>query len=148
MYDLWVFLHLAGVLGFLAAHGASGAAGLRLRRERNPERVRALLDLSASTRRFGFGSLALLLLGGVAAGVDGGWWGQGWITAALLLLALLVAAALPLAVPYYRAVRQAAAAGARERLDELLGSARPLLLAVVETGGILVILWLMVAKPF
>ncbi len=170
MYHLWVFVHIAGAIGFLAAHGASAAVALRLRHERAPERVRALLDLSASTRPFMYGSLAVLLVGGIVAGFLGHWWRQGWISAALVLLVVLLVAAGPLAVPYYRRVRQAVAVpaggpaepdpqavpvggpadpGAREQeLADLLDSTRPVVIAVVEVAGVLGILWLMVAKPF
>ena len=50
MLTFWVFIHLVGVLGFLAAHGTSTAVALRLRRQRDREQVRALLDLSRSMR--------------------------------------------------------------------------------------------------
>jgi hypothetical protein len=46
--NAWLYVHLAGVFGFLAAHGVSAGVGLKLRRERDPVRARALLDLSAS----------------------------------------------------------------------------------------------------
>ena len=49
MTDGWLFAHLAGVFGFLVAHGVSAGVGLRLRKERDPVRARALLDLSASS---------------------------------------------------------------------------------------------------
>jgi len=49
MYPWFVYLHILGIFGFLLAHGASAAAAFALRRERNLERVRVLLDLSTST---------------------------------------------------------------------------------------------------
>jgi hypothetical protein len=144
----WLFVHLAGVLGFLAGHGVSAAVGLKLRTERQRERVRALLDLSAGARGFTYGSLAVLLVGGVAAGVTGHWWGQGWIWAAVGLLVGLVVATFPIAVPYYRRVRGAVDAASDNELDALLGSPRSVVLAVLGTGVLLAILWLMVFKPF
>ena len=41
-----VFIHVAGVLGFLTAHGVSAGVALRLRGERDPAAVRTLVDLS------------------------------------------------------------------------------------------------------
>lgn len=148
MYDAWLFVHLAGVLGFLAGHGVSAAVGLRLRSERERDRVRALLDLSAGARGFTYGSLLVLLGGGIVAGSLGHWWSRGWIWAALGLLAGLTVATIPIAVPYYRRVRTSVAEASDAELDALLGSGRPIALAVLGTAVILTILWLMVFKPF
>ncbi len=46
MYDAVKFLHVLGVFAFLMAHGASASMLFRLRRERDPEKIRTLLDLS------------------------------------------------------------------------------------------------------
>ncbi len=151
MYVWWKFVHVVGVLGFLAAHGATAAVALRLRKEREPARVRALLDLSRSTRSWMYVSLVVLLTGGVVTGFKGHFWGQGWIWAGLGTLIALMVAAFPLAVPYYVRVRKAVTPDAktsRAELERLLLSSRPLVIAGVETAGLLVIVWLMVLKPF
>ncbi|MBI3647434.1 MAG: DUF2269 family protein [Actinobacteria bacterium] len=151
MYLDWKFLHIVGGLGFLAAHGATAAVAVRLRKEREPDRIRALLDLSRSTRPWMHASLLVLLVAGVVMGFQGHYWGAGWIWTALILLVLLLAAAFPLAVPYYVRVRRAVAPGGElppGELDRLLSSSRPIVIAVVETVGILVIVYLMVLKPF
>jgi hypothetical protein len=49
MYNWLVFLHVVSALGFMMAHGVSVSVAFALRRERHPERVRALLGLSADT---------------------------------------------------------------------------------------------------
>ena len=150
-YGWWKFVHLLGAFGFLAAHGATAAVAMRLRTERAPDRVRALLDLSRSTRPWMYWSLLVLLVAGVVDGFLGHYWGAAWIWAALILLLLLIVAAFPLAVPYYVRVRRAVAPGAEmepDELDALLRSSRPIVIAVVETLGIMVVVWLMVLKPF
>jgi len=68
LYNWWVFIHIVGVLGFVLAHGVSTWVALAVRREREPERLRTLLDLSASAAMAFYVSTFLLLLGGVAAG--------------------------------------------------------------------------------
>lgn len=152
---VWKLVHILGALGFLAAHGATVAVAFRLRAERDPARVRALLDLSRATRPWTWGSLVVLLVGGVVGGftpgAPGSWWSEGWIWAALILLAALVLAAIPLAVPFYARVRRAVAEGSEaptEDLGRLLGSSRPVAIAATETAGIVAIVWLMVFKPF
>ena len=151
MYLWWKLLHILGALGFVGAHGATAGVALQLRRERDPVRVRALLDLSRSTRSWMYVSLIVLLGGGIVTGFQGHFWGRGWIWASLGLLLLLLVAAFPLAVPYYLRVRRAVAPGQEvtsSELETLLTSRRPIVIAVVETVGILVIVWLMVLKPF
>jgi len=148
VYRDWVFLHLAGVLAFLAAHGVSAAVGLRVRRERDRQRIRALLELSAGTRMLSNVSLLVLLAGGIGAGVSGQWFGKGWIWAALGLLVALTAATVPVAVPYYRRVRRALDDATDEEVAELLDSPRPVILAWLGSAVLLAILWLMVFKPF
>lgn len=150
MYLFWKFVHVIGVLGFLAAHGATAAVGFRLRSERDPARIRALLDLSKSTRTLMYVSLLVLVAGGIETGFALHAWGQGWIWWGIGLLVLLLVAAFPLAVPYYLRVRRAVEEGSQARPQELatlLRSPRPIVIAVVETAGIMVIVWLMVYKP-
>ena len=148
MYRDWVFLHLAGVLAFLAAHGVSAAVGLRVRAERDRQRIRALLELSAGTLLLSNVALLVLLAGGIGAGVTGHWFGQGWIWAALGLLVVLTATTIPVAVPYYRLVRRALDEATDEEVAELLDSPRPVILAWLGSAVLLLILWLMVFKPF
>lgn len=149
-WKLWKLLHLIGAFGFVAAHGATAAVALKLRRERAPERVRALLDLSRSTRGFMYLSLVVLLVGGIANGFVLHVWDRGWIWAAIVLLVLLIVVAFPLAVPYYAAIRRAVSPqepAGEERLGALLASRRPLVVMWIETVGIVLIVWLMVFKP-
>jgi len=151
MYTWWRFLHVLGALGFLAAHGATAAVAMRLRKERDPAKIRALLGLSSSTRPWMYVSLLLLIAAGVIAGFQGHWWDEGWVWTALILLVVLLVAAVPLAVPYYVRVRRAVAEDSDtspEELEALLLSPRPIVIAVVETAGLVVIVWLMVLKPF
>ncbi|HEX9377581.1 MAG TPA: DUF2269 family protein [Actinomycetota bacterium] len=90
----------------------------------------------------------VLLAGGIGAGVTGHWFGQGWIWAALGLLAVLTATTIPVAVPYYRLVRRALDEATDEEVAELLDSPRPVILAWLGSAVLLLILWLMVFKPF
>ena len=79
MYPWIVFLHVAGGFGFMLAHGASASVAFALRRERNLERLRALLDLSSGSFNVMYLSLLVLLAAGIVAGFMQKWWGQGWI---------------------------------------------------------------------
>jgi uncharacterized membrane protein len=155
MYTWMVFVHLVGVFGFLLAHGVSAGVAWRLRTERDPAALRTLLALSASMRGLMYGSLALLLVGGIAAGLVGHWWGQVWIWASAALLILVAGAALFLALTYFRRLRHTLCEHERApnsgtttgSLHTLLASPAPLLLSIVGLAGLLAILWLMVFKP-
>lgn len=150
VYLLLRLLHLLGAFLFVAAHGATATVTFEIRKERDPGRIRTLLDLSRATRKLMYVSFLLLVGAGVALGFVGGWWWAGWIWTSLVLFALLFVAAFPLAVPYFRAIRRELE---RDPVDEaalgrLLASPRGVVLAWVETLGLGVILWLMVYKPF
>lgn len=156
------FLHVAGAFIFLLAHGASANASLQLKRERNPDRIRALLDMSIqSFAGMGVG-LVLLLITGIIGGFIGNYWGRGWIWAAIILLIALIGGMSGFGSAYYTKVRSAVGVPAYKRSDQqpldttqseaeiaaLLNNNRGILLTVMGLGGILIILWLMMFKPF
>jgi plastocyanin len=154
MYDWWVFVHLAGVFGFLIAHGVSVGVLFRLRTERDPSRVAGLLEFSGSSVRLFYVSMLVLLVGGVAAGIQGRLFDQGWIWGAIVILVLTSVAMVNMARPYYRRVglvARAMAGGSEavtpEQFDEILRSRRPMSVAVVGFVGLAAILYLMVLKP-
>jgi MFS family permease len=163
VYRFWVFLHVAGVFGFLLAHGSSAVVAFQLRKERELPRVAALLDLSSASLGLLYGSLLLLLASGIVAGFLGHWWGQAWIWTAIGVLLALMVAMYVLASPYFNGVREAVGVqtydqrrkdieagppASPERIEEILRSSRPLVVAVIGVVGLLIILWLMMFKPF
>jgi hypothetical protein len=160
VYDAWVYAHLAGVFGFLIAHGVSAGVGLRLRRERDAARARALLDLSSASLNLANVSFVVLLAGAIGTTTKGHLWGEGWVWAAIGVLAVLLALVPALVVPYYKKVRRVVGApGARGRapagepgtaaeIAAVLGSPMPLVIAWTGAAALTVLLWLMVYKPF
>jgi plastocyanin len=154
VYEWWVFVHLAGVFGLLVSHGVSIAVTFRLRAERDPVRAVTLLEISSSTISAFYLSLAVLLLGGIVAAFDGGWWGYGWIWASLATLAAIFVAMYALARPYYHRIRFVATAMAEgshavtpEQFEKLLKAPQPLSIAGIGFAGLAVILYLMLFKP-
>lgn len=165
VYPWLVFLHVLGVFGFLLAHGASAIVTFRVRRERDLARVGALLDLSRSGNVVANICLLVFLLAGIIAGFMGNWWGQGWIWAALGLLIALAVVMFALGSGPLERVRdllkarersseagdaaEAAAEGATEKqVAALLDATHPVLITVLGGGVLVVILWLMMFKPF
>jgi hypothetical protein len=162
MYRWIVFLHIAAIFGFLLSHGSSAAVAFALHRERNPERLRALLDLSSSTLSVFYLALLVLLVAGIVAGFMGHWWGRGWIWLSLGVLFAMVAGMWTIGSQHAHRVRKALGMGymegmkfhqgvepaTAEALDALLARGQPVLLAAIGYGGALVVAGLMWFKPF
>jgi len=161
-YPWIVLLHVVGAFGFVMAHGASVFAAFRIRSEREPARVAALLDMSSFSLGVMYTSLLLLLVGGIWAAFAGGWWGELWIWLAIGVLVLVIGAMYPMGSQHYANVRRAVGIKpytdpkdapppvplSGPELEAVLSSNRPFALAAVGGIGLLVIIWLMVVKPF
>ena len=164
MYQWLVFAHILGVFGFLLAHGTAAAVTFALRRQREVERVRVLLDLSGGVTMVANVSLLVLLAAGITAGFMGNWWGQGWIWASLGLFILIGVTMTLLGSRPLNRIRQLVHAGnpsrsetishssldtsAEKQLAVLLAATHSWLLTVIGGGGLALILWLMMFKPF
>jgi hypothetical protein len=162
MYPWIVLLHVAGAFLFVISHGASAWAVIALRRETDPGRIRALADLSSASLTVMYVGLLLLLVGGVWAGIAGDWFRFGWIWAALALFVAVSVGMYAIATPYFKRLRialgQRVMGMPKDAPDPLplvdgeiaaVAAAAPAsLLVTVGVGGLLVILWLMVVKPF
>ena len=162
LYPWVVFVHVAAAFLFVMGHGASMWVSDQIRRERDPARIRALLELSSRSLGLVYGSLLALLIAGVAAGIMGNHFGRGWIWAAIVVLVAIMALMYWLATQYYARVREAV--GIRsygypkdapdptpvsaEELAALVDTRRPDVIGLVGIIGLLVLLWLMMFKPF
>jgi hypothetical protein len=158
-----IYIHIVGVFLFLLAHGVSAAVVLRLRRERDPAAVRTLVDLSA--RSIGVMSIgaAIWFFSGILLGFSGNYWGTGryWLWASLAVAVVVVGLMTPMGRLYLNRVRLALGIDPRgpvgqpisttvdaAALDAAITSGRPLLLVGIGFGGIMVLAWLMMFKPF
>jgi uncharacterized membrane protein len=148
VYAFWLFVHLGGLLLFVAGHGISAATGLRLRREREPARMSALLDASASARGATYAGMLLLAVGGFADATIGHFWSTGWVWTSIAVFLGMSAVLVVLAIPYYRRLRAAVAAADRDEIERLSASPVPVAILAIGVGGLAFILWLMVVKPF
>jgi hypothetical protein len=156
MYPWLVFLHVAGALGFMFGHGVTSVVTILMRQEKDPERVKTYLRLARNTLVLGISyvSMALLLITGIWAGFNGGWWRSWWIWISLALLVVIILCMGFLGRSYFD--RVSAALGiepvgepvSQEELEATLAKSPAVVLVVVGLGGIAVILWLMMFKPF
>jgi hypothetical protein len=155
VYEWLVLAHILGVLGFVFSHGVSAAMSLRLRHERNTDRIRVMLQISSSSLAVFYVSILLLLGGGIWAGFNGHWWDQGWIWVALgVLLANMI---FMYAVParYYKKIREVmtieesgSSAVGPDQIEAMLQSNLPMVVTAVGLASIGFIAYLMVIKPF
>ena len=130
-----VFIHVAGVIVFLVAHGVSVGVVLRLRAERDPAAVRTLVELSrGSIMAMSMGAL-IWLVAGIVAGFTGkggaGWWTTGsyWIWVSLVLAIVIIGLMTPMGRIYLNRIRVAVGRGrqdgrGRTRLPGRSGGAR------------------------
>jgi MFS family permease len=157
-----VVAHVLGAFLFIAAHGVSMGAVLKLRGEHDRGRATALLQLSQDAIGIMYLGLALLLAGGIAAGFTGDRWGELWLWVAIGVLLAIAVAMYAMGTAFYGRLRAAlnipAADGkvreskeaplSEAQVDAMLDSSRPYVLALIGGIGLAIIVWLMVAKPF
>jgi hypothetical protein len=157
LYPFIVFVHAGAFLVWFFVHGAAVGVAFALKGESDPARVRALHDMSK--RSVGAPTTVIFLVGlvaGIVAAFAGGHWDQLWIWASLVTLIVIAGLMTPLGSMKLRRIGAAAGIPAKdgtvtEDVDEmrrLIDAWNPVPLAAVGFGGFLVILWLMLAKPF
>jgi len=162
-YIGWIiFLHVLGAFMFVAGHGVSMFVVYQVRHESDRTRLAALLDLSGRSLGAALIGLLLLFVSGIIAGIVLGSWGRTWLWVALVLFIVIALVMTPVGSNYLWNIR--AALGQRPRnakpndpdpvpatdaeLAALRANRRPELLLLLGAGGFVVILWLMMFKPF
>lgn len=162
MHTWLVYIHVLGGFIFMLAHGASAAVVFRIRHETSVDSIRSLLNISANTFPLMYVSLLVLLAAGIAAGFSGKYWDQIWIWLAIGLLLLMVVAMSLTANRPFTAARKSAGLPFFEGMkqqepveplsdDEIFEIAKrisPWPTLIIGIGGLLIILWLMIFKPF
>ncbi|MFC2064513.1 hypothetical protein ACFLXB_05410 [Chloroflexota bacterium] len=162
MYQWILLIHILGAFVFAFFHGASTKVIFRLRRESDPDRMAALLDLSSDHLGLMYISLLVMLAGGIGVGYFGDWFLSIWIWLSLALLVVIVAAMYYMATKPLNRVRitlglphngknDPRAAGETANPEEIAASIKmlkPWLMTAIGYGGLLLILVLMVLKPF
>lgn len=162
MYRYIVYLHILGALGFMIAHGASASMAFRLRKEKDMGRIRAMLDLSGFPTMIMYISLLVLLVAGIVLGFMGRWWNRGWIWTSIGLFLTIAILMGVLGQRHYHGLRKlvglpyiegskehpATEPASQGEIEAKINESRPIFLSMVGFGGIAIILWLMMFKPF
>lgn len=159
MYNWVVFIHVASVLAFMLAHGVHVTAMWAMRREPDPERMLTFFnDLPKTTGLRAL--LGVVVLSGAIAGFMGSWWSRGWMWTSLAVLAFIAVAMWRFGGEFYGQVEEAATSaldartadpsnpGPQAAYDAARRSWATVGMSVIGFGGLAVILWLMMFKPF
>jgi 4-hydroxybenzoate polyprenyltransferase len=143
MYQWIVFVHVASVLGLLIVHPVTVA--FHLKEERVDVRIRELLEVTESASALRWVFFALIIVSGALLGFLGSWWGSAWIW-----VALVVFVAIGVVMNRYggRTIDRIAETTDDAEMERLLAAFDPWILAVTGIGGLLLILYLMLFKPF
>jgi hypothetical protein len=162
MYQWIVLLHIIGAFLFAMSHGVGIWAIVQIQRDRDPAQIRHLLGLASESLIGVYVGLLVLLVGGIWAGIAGDWFKYLWIWAALVILVGIIVGMYAIATPYFKRLR--IAVGIRPQgwpkgdpdpvpqsdsdVAALAARAPLTSLTIIGFGGLLLILWLMVLKPF
>ena len=163
MHDVWsLFFHLVGVTGFMLAHGSSAGMAFAMRRERDPERMRRLLQLSEASFNVMYPALLVLIAGGVVGAFRRHYWSFWWVWVAIGLLVVAFGIMFVLGGGRYSQVRKVLGIryregfkilppepkGTQQELEAAATRLQPFLLPGVGLVVILVSLYMMISKPF
>lgn len=159
MYSWLVFLHVAAVLAFMLAHGVHMTAMWAMRGEADPERMLTFFNDVPTTTGLRV-LLALVVISGGTAGIMGSWWGSGWIWTSLALLVFIAVVMWRFGGGFFGLMQEAAEAavaarstdpsnpGPQAAYDAARRSWHTVAVSAIGIGGLAVILWLMMFKPF
>jgi hypothetical protein len=159
MYQWLLFLHVGAVLLFLLAHGIHVTVMWKWRLEPDPERGLTLFHGIPDAPVTRFLAVAVVVTG-LLLGFAGGWWRQWWMWLALAMFIGIWGAMLRWGGGFFDLVQEAAERAIEERSGGSGSTAameayhatrrgwHPPGMMAVGIGGLAVILWLMMFKPF
>ncbi len=157
-----IFLHVLSAITFFLAHGTSMAMAFQVRKETDFARIRALLDLSISTIGLMFGSFLALGLTGLIMPFILKVWGKGWVWLSIILMIIVVVQMGVMNEKRYKILRKlvglpymqgnksfpAELPASQAEVEAHLQKLRVEELVVVGYVMPMIVLWLMIFKPF
>ena len=154
-WQWWLFVHLAGVLAFIGAHGVSMFVLYRIRGERDRQRIAELISFSGTTARPMYVALGVLVAGGIGAGITLHRFADWWLWISIGILLVTIGLMTGLAKPYFSRIQAACEVRpsgvprvSDEELVQLLRSGEAHVITAIGVIGLLAILYLMLFQPF
>lgn len=157
-----IFIHILGAITFFLAHGTSIAMAFQLRKETDFSRIRALLDLSMSTMVVMFVSFLVMGISGLIMPFILRIWNRGWIWASIVLMIVVFLYMVFMNEKRYKHLRRmvglpymiggktfpAEEPASQAEVEAHIRKLNVTGLVVVGYGIPMIVLWLMVFKPF
>jgi len=162
IYNWLRFIHVLAGFTFLMSHGTSIAFAFKLKREKELPRIQAMFDLSGSMWIIMILSLLVILIVGIVLSFMRGWWSSYWVWVSLILSLGITIWMFILGQGTYHQMRKAFGMAYMQKGQEmepeqpvseeertaLIAKTRPWEMLVVAYGGFVIILWLIMFKPF
>jgi len=157
-----IFLHVLSAITFFLGHGTSVAMAFQVRKEKDLARIRAMLDLSESTLILMGVAFLIMGLSGLALPFILKLWGKGWIWASIVLMVIVMLQMTFMNEKRYKILRKLVGLPYRQG-NNMRPAETPASQAEVEAhikklnmrelvvvGYVIpmIVLWLMVFKPF
>ena len=157
-----IFLHVLSAFTFFLGHGTSVAMAFQIRKETDLARIRAILDLSNSTIIIMGVAFLIMGISGLIMPFIMKLWGKGWIWASIVLMLIVTVQMAVMNEKRYKILRKLVGLPYRQG-NKILPAEAPASQAEVEAhikklnvGELIVVgyvipmvvLWLMVFKPF
>jgi hypothetical protein len=155
-FNWWKLVHLVGLFGFLLSHGVSMFVLDRIRKvDLDRSRITQLISFSGQTTMPMYVCLALLIGGGIGAGVTLHAFWQRWLVVSIVILLVTIALMTSIASPYFKQITAACEVRpsgvprkSDEELNALLHSPKNAAIGAIGIVGLLSILYLMIFKPW
>ena|ERR1700752_218494 len=158
MYNWVVFLHVTVIFIFLIQHAAEIIVTFKLREQKEPDGIFATYSfmLKNNSRNLRI-TYSLIILTGAVAGFMSVWWRQGWMWSALGVMILIWIIMVRFGGNYLTAVDAITDQALKNKDDEsaiekfrrdLKSRREPEIMTITSVMGMLIILWLMMFKPF
>jgi hypothetical protein len=157
-----IFIHIAASILFFLTHGTSIAMAFQLRRETDFARIRALLDLSMSTMVVMFISFLIMGISGLIMPFILKIWNQGWIWVSIILMIVVFFYMVFMNDKRYKHLRRmvglpymirgdkfpAEEPASQAEVEAHIQKLNVNEMAAIGLGLPMIVLWLMVFKPF
>jgi hypothetical protein len=157
-----IFLHILGAITFFLAHGTSIVMAFQLRKETDLARIRALLDLSMSSMVTMFIAFMVMGISGLIMPFLLKIWNKGWIWASIVLMIVVFFYMVFMNDKRYKHLRRmvglpymiggkkfpAEEPASQAEVEAHIRKLNVGELVIVGYGIPVLVLWLMVFKPF
>jgi hypothetical protein len=158
MYKWIVFLHISIIFIFLIQHAAEISVTFKLRKQEQPDGIFAAYSfLPHNNSRNLRITYSLIIITGAVAGLISPWWKVGWMWTALGTMIVIWIVMNRFGGRYLNAVDAIMDQALKNKNDtsviqifrsKLKARREPEIMTVTSVVGMLIILWLMIFKPF